>query len=204
VFDPGLPEAAPVRIHEGDGRRWLARQPPASLDIIVSHPSNPWVSSSAALFSREYYTLSKSRLRPGGRVFTWLQLYEMDRASARTLVGTFVDVFPNAYAFRLGSAARDVLLLGFRDDAHPTRDALLAALKSSPNERRDLVRDALGEAAWGDVLRSMLADGVALARYADGALRETDDRSLLEVRLSRNVLWGESEPIAVLLQGLEP
>jgi predicted membrane-bound spermidine synthase len=45
-------------------------------DIIVSEPSNPWVSGVAGLFSEEFYRLVRGRLSPGGVFCQWVQLYE--------------------------------------------------------------------------------------------------------------------------------
>ncbi len=47
-------------------------------DLIVSEPSNPWVSGVAGLFSREFYRLIKTHLRDGGLFVQWVQLYEIN------------------------------------------------------------------------------------------------------------------------------
>lgn len=47
-------------------------------DIIMSEPSNPWVSGTAALFTEEYYILAKRYLAPQGLLVQWLQTYEIN------------------------------------------------------------------------------------------------------------------------------
>jgi len=47
-------------------------------DVIVSEPSNPWVSGVAGLFSDEFYRLVLRHLADGGVFGQWLQLYEID------------------------------------------------------------------------------------------------------------------------------
>ena len=47
-------------------------------DLIVSEPSNPWVSGVASLFTREFYALVSRYLNEGGIFTQWLQLYEID------------------------------------------------------------------------------------------------------------------------------
>lgn len=49
-------------------------------DIIVSEPSNPWVSGVSSLFSREFHATVKKHLAPGGLLLQWIQLYEIDEA----------------------------------------------------------------------------------------------------------------------------
>jgi spermidine synthase len=47
-------------------------------DIIVSEPSNPWVSGVAGLFTEEFYRRVKRHLNPDGIFVQWLQLYEIN------------------------------------------------------------------------------------------------------------------------------
>ena len=47
-------------------------------DLIVSEPSNPWVSGVATLFSDEFYGGVVRHLRPDGYFTQWLQIYETD------------------------------------------------------------------------------------------------------------------------------
>lgn len=47
-------------------------------DLIVSEPSNPWVSGVASLFSEEFYERVVRHLNPGGVFVQWLQTYEID------------------------------------------------------------------------------------------------------------------------------
>jgi len=47
-------------------------------DIIISEPSNPWVSGVASLFSEEFYRHARRYLKDDGLFVQWVQLYEMD------------------------------------------------------------------------------------------------------------------------------
>ena len=47
-------------------------------DLIISEPSNPWVSGVAGLFSREFYELINHHLTADGLFVQWIQLYEVD------------------------------------------------------------------------------------------------------------------------------
>lgn len=55
-------------------------------DIIVSEPSNPWVSGVASLFSDEFYRRIGRHLEAGGLFVQWLQLYEMEPALVASVV----------------------------------------------------------------------------------------------------------------------
>jgi hypothetical protein len=64
-------------------------------DIIVSEPSNPWVSGVASLFSVEFYRFIPRHLNPGGVFVQWMHLYEINdelvAAVGRSLATVFVD-----------------------------------------------------------------------------------------------------------------
>lgn len=47
-------------------------------DIIISEPSNPWVSGVAGLFSTEFYRLIGRHLNKNGLFVQWFQLYEIN------------------------------------------------------------------------------------------------------------------------------
>lgn len=64
-------------------------------DIVISEPSNPWVSGVSGLFSEEFYTLVKQHLNAEGLFVQWVQLYEIDNelvlSILKTLSGSFAD-----------------------------------------------------------------------------------------------------------------
>jgi spermidine synthase len=47
-------------------------------DLIVSEPSNPWVSGVAGLFSEEFYRLVRRHMNDDGLFVQWVQLYEIN------------------------------------------------------------------------------------------------------------------------------
>jgi hypothetical protein len=69
----------------GDGRIFLMHSP-AVFDIIEADALRPTSAYSGNLYSEEYFTLVRSRLRPGGLAATWLPTPRVHNA--------FVRVFP--------------------------------------------------------------------------------------------------------------
>jgi spermidine synthase len=73
------------RIVIDDAKSYFARSR-LRYDLIVSEPSNPWVSGVASLFTQEFYTRVKRQLNPGGLFVQWIQVYEFnDRLLAMIL-----------------------------------------------------------------------------------------------------------------------
>jgi predicted membrane-bound spermidine synthase len=71
------------------------RQP---YDIIVSEPSNPWVSGVSSLFSEEFYARVVQHLAPDGVFVQWLQIYETDMTVVASIVKALSTQF-RAYTF---------------------------------------------------------------------------------------------------------
>lgn len=65
------------KIHIDDAKTFFSSHK-KMYDIIVSEPSNPWVSGVAGLFSEEFYRLINRHLGKNGLFVQWLPLYEMD------------------------------------------------------------------------------------------------------------------------------
>jgi predicted membrane-bound spermidine synthase len=47
-------------------------------DLVLSEPSNPWVSGVAGLFTVEFYSRAKRYMAPGALFGQWIHLYEID------------------------------------------------------------------------------------------------------------------------------
>jgi predicted membrane-bound spermidine synthase len=68
-------------------------------DLIISEPSNPWVSGVASLFTREFYRRIRGHLNPGGLLVQWFQLYEVDASLVATVMRALGEEFPHYAVF---------------------------------------------------------------------------------------------------------
>lgn len=93
-----------------DARAFLLRDGPR-YDVIVSEPSNPWISGVSNLFTDAYWRAARARLSPDGVMCQWVQLYGLGPDQLRALVRTFQDVFPETYLFETIPGS-DALLIG--------------------------------------------------------------------------------------------
>jgi spermidine synthase len=100
-----------VRIINSDAYRALMRSE-GQFDVIVSEPSNPWVTGVEMLFSREFLEAAKSRLSPGGVHAQWIHQYEIDDRSLALVLRTYASVFEYVSVWTAHSA--DLILLGFK------------------------------------------------------------------------------------------
>ena len=68
-------------------------------DIIISEPSNPWVSGVSSLFTREFYRRIRGHLAPGGVLVQWFQLYEIDPSLVASVMRALGDEFAHYAVF---------------------------------------------------------------------------------------------------------
>lgn len=64
------------RIYIDDAKAFFTNQN-RKYDIIISEPSNPWVSGVSGLFSKEFYRLIRNYLNEDGILVQWIHLYEI-------------------------------------------------------------------------------------------------------------------------------
>jgi spermidine synthase len=86
-------------LHIGDARTFFHTQN-RSYDLIVSVPSNPWVSGVASLFSLEFYHHIKRYLNPGGQLVQWLQLYEFNNELLFHIIKALDESFKHVSVYR--------------------------------------------------------------------------------------------------------
>lgn len=78
-------------------------------DVIISEPSNPWVSGVASLFTQEFYRFMREHLEDGGLAVQWIQSYELSDTLLATMVAALIQEFPNVDVYLTNSA--DLLFL---------------------------------------------------------------------------------------------
>jgi hypothetical protein len=71
-------------------------------DLILSEPSNPWVSGTASLFSLEFYDQIRSYLAPDGVFGQWFHLYESDDDLVLSVLSALHRGFADYRAYLVG------------------------------------------------------------------------------------------------------
>ena len=85
-----------------------------SYDLILSEPSNPWVSGVASLFTEEFYKQLKPHLNEGGVLAQWIQIYEIDMGLVSSVFKALSKEFKYYVAYQ--TVNTDVVILASDDD----------------------------------------------------------------------------------------
>jgi len=89
-------------------------------DLILSEPSNPWVSGVSGLFTDEFYQRIRTYLTPHGVFGQWLHLYEIDDDLVLSVIKAVHKNFPSYQVFL--TADVDILILASNQPALPVPD----------------------------------------------------------------------------------
>ncbi len=100
-----------VHIRIGDAREVLLTTR-RHYDIIFSEPSNPYRAGIASLYTQEFYEAAAARLNRGGIFLQWVQAYDVDAETIRTIYATAHSVFPYIDTYR--TTETDLLFLSSR------------------------------------------------------------------------------------------
>jgi len=96
------------RIVIDDAKSYFARSH-ERYDIIVSEPSNPWVSGVASLFSEEFYRRASHYMNDGAVFSQWLHTYEMDAETLSSILTAVAKTFPEFLIY--SSIDSDIILI---------------------------------------------------------------------------------------------
>jgi spermidine synthase len=123
------------RVITSDGRNYV-RLTRDSYDLIAVDPAPPIESAgSVVLYTREFLTEGKARLRPGGVFLLWMP-YALPMDDLKAHVRTFHNVFPHV-SLMLSPGGHGMFMLGSDAPLQFTDQAILQAL-GSPEALRDL------------------------------------------------------------------
>jgi len=186
-----------VEVAHNDGRNHLLLAEPASYDLIVSEPSNPWISGVANLFTREFLELGKSRLKPGGVWSQWVPIYGMDDRDLGSILGTFAEVFPYVAVYS-SIVNADLVVIGSESPLRPTENAAKRLL-DRPAVAAELRRAQVGSVF--DLVGLFLMGRDEILDLAEGLPANTDDNMFIEYSTSKKLhLDSGRENYAMLLE----
>lgn len=89
----------------------------ARYDLVVSEPSNPWVSGVSGLFTVEFYQHVSRHLADDGHFVQWLHLYEASPELVASIMNAFGTVFPEFKAYATNPS--DIALVARKDGRAP-------------------------------------------------------------------------------------
>jgi hypothetical protein len=162
-----------VTIYLQDGRNYLLTTP-RMYDVITAEPMHPHLAGTVNLYTKEYFELVRSRLRPGGVCSHWIPLHRMLPSEVKQSVQAFREVFPHTMLFVETSEA---IILGSDEPLTIDADRWRQYL-GDPRVSQDL--EEVGLSSLPQLLSTYIMDDDALEGYVGETPPVTDDLPTLE------------------------
>ncbi|HUP49520.1 MAG TPA: fused MFS/spermidine synthase, partial [Thermoanaerobaculia bacterium] len=171
-----------VRIHLNDAREVLLTTR-ERYDVIFSEPSNPYRAGIASLYTREFYQAAAARLRQGGLFVQWVQTYEVDAETIRTVYATMTSVFRHVNTWRTTPA--DLILVASIEPAVYDADSIRQRLTESPYQ--EATHNTWRVETPEGFLARFIGNEVLARTVGSGNRLNTDDRTLIEFGFARSL-----------------
>jgi hypothetical protein len=187
---PKFPYVREPRLHviDDDGRNYLAATR-KHYDVIVSEPSNPWLTGVSDLFTRDHFRIAKRKLKNEGVYCQWAQLYELSPENVRIIYRTFAENFKYVVVFSAEDLSSDTLLIG-SDTPLPLDLARIGRTFARPGVAKELER-AYIHSPEDVIARVLLSSRAEVLRFTNGAPINTDDNARIELAAPRDLIGFE-------------
>ncbi len=162
-----------VHLHVDDAKTFLALAP-YKYDLIISVPSNPWVTGVSGLFTREFFRTIDAHLEEDGVLLQWVHFYESSEPLVKLVLRTLRETFP--YSTTWGGNA-DLVMVSTRKPLNVDFEEV-ARRMAVPRVKQDLERIHLDRLV-GLLAKQVHTSQAQLELAGQGPIN-SDDHNLLE------------------------
>ena len=180
-----------VHLIINDGRNHLL-ETKAGYDLIISEPSNPWISGVASLFTSEYFQIVNQRLNPGGIFCQWVQCYSISLDNLRMILKTLAQSFQDVQLWT--SHLGDLLLIASNEEIVVDRARIDYVRNLNRITESDFSK-YLSAKTSGEVFGRLLLDREGVLEFSRGARTNSDNYPYLEFSAPKDIYRHDMEDI---------
>lgn len=170
-----------------DGKNYLSLTG-QTYDIVQSSPIHPKIFDSASLYTKEYFQSALDRLAPDGVFVCWTPMHVAE-SCVKSIIGTFLDVFPHAtFWFQTTRPESSFVLIGSR---HRQR---LSFVQTNAEMNKPPVAESLAYLHIRDLMDLAMCyfgDEEAMRRYVDDYETNSDYQPFVEFNTEAPANWKE-------------
>jgi spermidine synthase/tetratricopeptide (TPR) repeat protein len=134
-----------VNVINNDGRNYLASTT-RRYDVVISEPSNPWITGVSDLFTIDHFHTASQALAPGGIFCQWVQLYELSPENIQAVFRAIAAVYPYMIVFAAEDLSSDTVILASYDPIPFDLARVEAAMSTTVRDGETTVRTELARA----------------------------------------------------------
>ncbi len=152
-----------------DGRFFLQASP-RQYDVISGEPPPPKMAGAVNLYTQEFFSLMRSRLKENGIATFWLPINQLKVDETKAILRAFHNAFPNALVW--GGADQDWIMMGINGPGRRATENELRQLWNDPTTGADL--RTIGIEVPQQLGALFLMDGDEIDRVAHNVAPLTD------------------------------
>jgi spermidine synthase len=118
-----------------DGRFFLQASP-QKYDVISGEPPPPKMAGAVNLYTQEFFSLMRARLKENGIATFWLPINQLRLEETKAILRAFHNAFPNALVW--GGADQDWIMMGINGPGRKVTEDELRQLWNDPKTGADL------------------------------------------------------------------
>ena len=118
-----------------DGRFFLQASP-QQYDVISGEPPPPKMAGAVNLYTQEFFSLMRSRLKENGIATFWLPINQLKVDETKAILRAFHNAFPNTLVW--GGADQDWIMMGINGPGRRATEDELRQLWNDPTTGADL------------------------------------------------------------------
>src|SRR5262249_8969643 len=144
---------------------------PKQYDIITGEPPPPRVAGSVNLYTEEFFSLMKARLKEGGIATFWLPINQLRVEETKAILRAFHNVFSNASVW--SSADEEWIMMGINGPGRSLSEEEMRRLWREPAMGQDL--RSIGVEVPQQLAALFLIDGQEIDRVFSDVAPLTDN-----------------------------
>jgi spermidine synthase len=187
-------EDSRVKILMGDAFRIIGRSK-KKWDIIISEPSNPWVTGVDSLFTKDFYRLVKDHLSENGVLMQWAHTIVASPGMIEMILNTVQQEFKHSYVFLGGS---DLLIMASNQPVSCS-NLIQAEAVLKNNEKVKQSLQEINVSSLASILIKERWTSSYIADYFSGSDIQSLDFPKLHYLAGKDFFIGENLPIKYFL-----
>jgi spermidine synthase len=188
-------------INFSDGRNMLLTKT-TRFDVIISQPSNPWISGVSNLFTSDFYAIASQRLEKNGIFCQWFHYYNIGLAEIRIQFKTFCTHFPYISLWLIppvikqdiATLSGDMILIGSMTPVDPDYHRI-QRMFAIPAIKADLHAIAVDDEM--SFLCNYIMNRDEMKTFAADAILNTDDFPTIEMNAPKGLYYDKKESSAI-------
>ncbi|MBM9512415.1 fused MFS/spermidine synthase [Desulfogranum marinum] len=186
-----LDQSKNLRIVSGDARHYVTATE-KKYDVVIADLFHPARDGAGALYSLEHFRSIRNVLTEDGLFCQWLPLYQMNLATLKVIIRTFMEVFPEGQAYLAHySITNPIIGLVGSTSALRYPEKWFREKMRDPAIRKKVL--PLKYDSFYSLFGTFLAGNASLKEYSGGASINSDDHPVVIYQAPR-FLYSEQEP----------